>query len=226
MDVLAFLKDRVAFIQTFYTTASGPFLATKRKIESGEPPFDAHLAKYEDEPPFTTEWIEADRGLEVLGRVCVSMLSASLKLFLNTWCNQLGLVLTQSDKSVLKLRGTIAGFKHIFNERLGTEWTECPADFAVLEQVFLARNRDQHPDTITRQSVSHRSSDLKRFSEPFFMSDIDRKILADPVLGESTIFPFDVKVTHDKLFVAIREVELLCEWLEPRLLDIKWHRKT
>jgi hypothetical protein len=59
MDLLYFLKDRTAFLRDFYKVASAPFVDIKRKIECGEAPFEPHLAKYEDEPPFTTEWIEA-----------------------------------------------------------------------------------------------------------------------------------------------------------------------
>jgi hypothetical protein len=109
MDVLFFLKDRTAFIRYFYKIASAPFAEIKCKIESGEPPFEPHLAKYEDEPPFTTEWIEADRGLEVLGRICVSMLSAGLKLYFDTWRARLGIELEPAEKSVLKKQGVLKG---------------------------------------------------------------------------------------------------------------------
>ena len=225
MDVLAFLKDRTAFIRHFYSVASAPFAETKRKIESGESPYEPKLSEYDDEPPFTTEWIEAERCLEVLGRVCVSMGSAALKLYLETWRAQLGIDLRPADIAVLKKHGVLKGYKWIFGERLSIEWVDCPADFAVLEQVFLARNRDQHPGRITTESVDHHQSDLERFAEPFFMSDTDRKIFADPELAGNRFFSFRVHVTAEKLLASIKEVETLAEWLEPRLLERRWRRE-
>src|SRR6185437_524091 len=107
-----------------------------------------------------------------------SMLSAGLKLYLETWRTQLGIELQPEDKLAFK-QGTLKGYKWVFGGRVGIEWADCPADFGVLEQVFLARNRDQHPGHITTQSVHHHPSDLEKFAEPFFLSETDRKILAD-----------------------------------------------
>jgi hypothetical protein len=223
VDILAFLKDRTTFIREFYKIASSPFRETMRKIEAGEPPFEPHLANYEDEPPFTTEWIEANTSLEVLGRVCVSMLSAGLKLYFNTWCSHLHIETQQSEQALFK-NGFLDGHKRLLGGRLGIEWSECPADFAVIEQVILARIRDQHPDSITRQSVSHRREDLAKFAHLFFMSETDQKIFADPELAGNRFFSFSVHVTAEKLLSAIREVEALAEWLEPRLIEHRWPR--
>jgi hypothetical protein len=217
MDLLYFLKARTTFLRDFYKVASAPFAEIKQKIECGEAPFEPHLAKYEDEPPFTTEWIEAERCLDVLGRVCISMLSASLKLYFEAWRTHLGIELRQEDNQALK-HGVLRGYKWIFGGRLGIEWANCPADFAVLEQIFLARNRDQHPDRITTQSAHHHRSDLEKFAEPFFLSDTDCKILADdPELAGNPVFSFRIHVTGEKLLAAINDVDALAEWLEPRL---------
>ena len=117
------------------------------------------------------------------------------------------------------------GYKWIFGARLGIEWADCPADFAVLEQIFLARNRDQHPDRITTQSVDHHRGDLEKFAEPFFLSDADYKILADdPEFAGNPFFSFRIHVTGEKLLAAINEVDALAEWLEPHLKPEKWRR--
>jgi hypothetical protein len=225
MDLLYFLKARTAFIRHFYNVASAPYAEVKRKIESGESPFEPHLVEYEDEPPFTTEWIEAESCLEVLGRGCVSMLSAYLKLYFDTWRNQLGIELQQADKSAISKHGFLKVYKLIFGGTLSIEWADCPADFAVLEQISLARNRDQHPDDITTQSVDHHRSDLERFAKPFFLTDSDWKILADdPELVGNPFFSFSIHVTGEKLFAAIKQVEALAEWLEPRLIAERWRR--
>jgi hypothetical protein len=89
----------------------------------------------------------------------------------------------------------------------------------VLKQIFLARNRDQHPGHITTQSIHHHRSDLEKFPEPFFLSDADRKILVtDPELARNPILSFRVHVPGEKLLAAINEVDALAEWLEPWLI--------
>ena len=223
VDILAFLKDRTTFIRDFYNTASSPFRETMRKIEAGEAPFEPQLAKYDVEPPFTTEWIDANTSLEVLGRVCVSMLSAALKLYFNTWRSHLRIETQPSEKALFK-NGFLDGFKQLLGEKLSIEWSKCPADLAVIEQVILARIRDQHPDSITRQSVTYRREDLAKFAQPFFMSETDQKIFADPELAGNRFFSFDVHVTAETLLAAIKEIETLADWLEPRLIDHRWRR--
>ena len=48
-------------------------------------------------------------------------------------------------------------------------------DLSIVEQIFLARNRDQHPDRITSMSVTHNSRDRKRYPKPFFVTDRERE---------------------------------------------------
>jgi len=62
VDVGFFLKDRIAFIRQFYDAASLPFVERKRKIDAGEDPFVPPYSE-DDEPPFLSEWIEADESL-------------------------------------------------------------------------------------------------------------------------------------------------------------------
>lgn len=99
MYVLGYLKERIKFIGGFYETASGPFRETIRKIEAGEAPFNPPPRyDYDDgygepePPPFLEEWMEVDTSLRVLGLACLSMLSASLKLYFETWERQLRVV--------------------------------------------------------------------------------------------------------------------------------------
>lgn len=63
MDVLYFLKERTRFIRYFYETACQPFRETMRKIEAGEEPFEPPYSE-DGEPPFLTEWLEADTALD------------------------------------------------------------------------------------------------------------------------------------------------------------------
>ena len=147
MEVLYFLKERTKFIRNFYDTACLPFRETIRKIEATEEPFKLPYSE-DGEPPFLTEWLEADTALDALGRSCVSMLSESLKLYFKTWETQLW-VERPCEKCFKKFFGDgfLAGYRACFGEALKVNWDECPADFSILEQVTLARNSDQHPES-------------------------------------------------------------------------------
>ena len=151
MDVQYFLRRRTQFIRRFYDEAAGPFVERRRMIEAEEDPYKPPYSE-DGEPAFMEEWQEAQSALEVLGRTCVSMLSASLKLYLETWRRELGIDCTEF-KSTFRNKGVLRGYRECFERRLQLKWDECPADFDILEQVILARNRDQHPEHIARLAV-------------------------------------------------------------------------
>jgi hypothetical protein len=90
MQVLYFLNERTKFIRHFYLTAGEPFRETIRKIEDRESPFHEPPNSEDSDPPFMEEWTEAREGLEIVGRTCISMLSASLQLYFKTWERELG----------------------------------------------------------------------------------------------------------------------------------------
>ena len=221
MDVLFFLKKRTKFIRHFYETAEKPFMETIHKIVNEVSPFDE--APYEDcEPPFMQEWTEATRALDVLGRCCISMLSASIKLYFKTWESKLCITWDQKLKdNVFKKQGFIKGYQLYFGEVLGLSWDDCPADFDILEQIVLARISDQHPDSIARLEVKHSLSDRRPFSERFFVSDTERKLFADPEMADVTWMKPTVHVSREMLFSAIKHVDELGEWLEPKMLAAK-----
>src|SRR5687768_17230296 len=89
MDVLYFLKERTRVLEYFYNSASLPFNEIKRKIEGAEAPFDDPPYDESGEPAYLEEWLDADLGLEILGRNCISMLSATLQLYFKTWEREL-----------------------------------------------------------------------------------------------------------------------------------------
>ena len=89
MDVLYFFKEWTRFLRYFYDSAAAPFSETMRKIEAEEAPFDSPPYREDGEPPYLDEWVEASDAVEVLGRSCLSMLSASLHLYFRTWEEEL-----------------------------------------------------------------------------------------------------------------------------------------
>ena len=178
MDVLYFLKERTRLIRSYYEQAAQPFDEIIRKIEAKEKPYVPPYSE-DPEPPFLTEWIEAKELLEVTGRCCVSMLSASLQLYFKTWERELGLACSADFKAIFKDQGLVRGYQACLVERLGIDWSACPADLAIIEQVVLARNRDQHPESITTLRVTHTKHDQTRHPRPFFLNEREAGLFDD-----------------------------------------------
>lgn len=106
MNVLYFLKECTRLIRQYYEQATKPFSETIRKIEAEGEPFVPPYSE-EPEPAFLAEWVKANELLEVTGRSCVSMLSASLQLYLNAWDRILGLQFKVQFKAAFKGEGLI-----------------------------------------------------------------------------------------------------------------------
>jgi hypothetical protein len=224
MDVLYFLKERTHFIRNFYDSAASPFREVTRKIDAKEAPFSDPPYNDDGDPPYFEEWSAADTSLEILGRSCVSLLSASLQLYFMTWERELGIVWEPGDRETAFKKGFLHGYQSCFAEALNIAWAECPVDFDVVEQVILARNRDQHPDYIDTLRVTHAPPERKRFAELFFIRDTEKAIFADERMRTTPWMSPTVHVTKETLFAAIEQVETLCEWLENRMVAAKYPR--
>ena len=219
MDVLFFLKERTRLIRQYYECAAHPFNEVIRKIEAEEEPYVPPYSE-DSEPPFLNEWIEAGELLEITGRCCLSMLSASLQLYFKTWERELGLRCGKDFHAVFKKEGLVGGYRACLASRVGIDWSHCPADLEIIEQVVLARNRDQHPESITTVRVTHAEQDRRRFPQPFFMSEQEAELFQENDEPRLFMSP-SLHVSRDKLMKAIEQVECLCGWLEEKMLDAK-----
>ena len=218
MDILYFFKERTQFIRYFYNTAGMSFNETKRKIENEETPFDNPPYSEDGVPPYLEQWIEADEALVILGRTCLSMLSSSLELYFRAWEKELGIVWTSGErKREINKKGFLQVYRNCFEKMLGISWEHCPADLEIIEQITLARNRDQHPDGITSMRVKHTEYDLKKYPRPFFMSEADRNIQDDLEIDLGIWLVPTVHVSRDTLYRALAETEMLTDWLEEYL---------
>jgi hypothetical protein len=108
---------------------------------------------------------------------------------------------------------------------VGIDWASCPADLIIIGQVVLARNRDQHPESITMLRVAHAEEDRRRHPQPFFMSEREAELFEDGN-GPNLFMSPSLHVSREKLIAAIEQVECLCQWLEEKMLDTKYTRRT
>ncbi|MCZ7889729.1 hypothetical protein [Agrobacterium salinitolerans] len=119
MEVLYFLRERLTSIRNFYETSSGPFREVIAAIEDNRPPFDDPPYSEDGEPPYFAEWMEAYSALEVLGRTCVSMLSASLQLYFKSRESELCVKWEKGERAKAFKEGMIQGHRTCFETVLG-----------------------------------------------------------------------------------------------------------
>jgi hypothetical protein len=222
MDILFFLKRRTEFIRGFYDAASEPFRERIRKIEAGEEPFAPPYSE-DGDPPYELEWNEAVTSKEILGRSCISMLSAALQLYFKTWEDHLRIQWAEGEKKATFKNGFVQGYKAAFGQVLRLDWCECPVNFDILEQIVLARNDDQHSPEISTLDAYHREATRRKHPDLFFMSDSDKRMFSDPNIGSISWMSPRVHVSSASLTEAIDQVEMLAEWLEKYLLNAKYN---
>lgn len=219
MDVLWFLQERTKFIRRYYETAGAPFREIIRKIEAEEAPYEPPYSE-DGEPPFLTEWGDASTSLEILGATCISMLSESLKLYFSTWDRMLGAGCQKrfpDSFSAKKGKGFVNGYRDCFGAILNTDWSDCPADFAILEQIVLARNAAEHPVDLAFLHLNHHRDLQEKFPTPVFIDDFEKRLIET----DQQVWPrLKLVVTEEALSEAIRQVELLGEWIEKLLIKV------
>jgi hypothetical protein len=213
MDVGYFLRERITFIRRFYETAAKPFEDIKRKIEAGEEPYEPPYSE-DGEPPFLTEWQEADECLQVLAHACISMVSAALKLYFKAWERELGRPLDEASK---REDGLINRYRVYFERNFGIRFSEGPSDLPLLEEIVLARNRFQHPDDLVSVVPTYSESDVEKLPRIFFMHETERRLFVEDGVAFAPWMLPTVSISGEQLRAAIAEVERFGEWLETQI---------
>lgn len=172
MDVEFFFRSRTAFIRYFYAAAVKPFRHLQNLIEREEEPYVPPCSE-DGEPPFLSEWIDADTGAQFVGRAAISMLSDALKLYFVEWSKQFALNCADRFSKEFK-KGYWNGYRACFEERTGINWSAAPASLDVLEQIALARNSSQHLNRLWSSEARHAKDIRSKFPNPLFVHDYAR----------------------------------------------------
>lgn len=218
MDVSYFLGERTAFIRYFFEQAVKPFEETIRRIREKEDPFvpPAWDDSMSTEPAFLQEYQEATAGIEIVGQTCISMLSEALKAFFRAHERDLRLdfekMLGEEEYAKVFKKGFIKGYRTCFERFLRVNWTRCPADLRLLEQIVLARNDSQHGGHITLMRATHSPTTLRRYPAAFFVNDAERSLMSGD--GKGWLGGPTVNVSRSQLEHAIAEVEKLGTWFK------------
>lgn len=213
MDVRYFFLERLRFVRQLYLASIAPFVETKRKIEDGEAPYEP-LYSEDDEPPFLSEWMEAEDSIQAIGSMCISMLATALHLYLNAWQSKLGLPLSEEDKKRFKKRGWFQGYQAYFKSNFGVDFGQCPSNLSMLEEIILARNQVQNPEFITQQTSRYSEQDLKRVPAPYFADERHLNLLGEDEENRRWLLPPSIRLEPEKLDRAIQELKELARWLD------------
>lgn len=229
MDAAYFLRRRTRFIRLYYETGVRPFREMQRKISDEESPYDEPPPGFDPEygePAYLEEWIEADDAAQVVGRSAVSVLSDTLKLYFKALERQLFFQLSVEGRRIAAKEGFIAAYRAALGERLGTDWSDCPARFDVIEQVVLARNRAQHGDDILILKPSHDQKTLSKHPDPIFASETELRMWKELGADPGSWMAPHLDVTPENLSAAIDETERLASWIEERIEEMLARRRS
>lgn len=217
MDYVWFLKLRTAFIRRFYANTQAGFVDTMQRIERGEAPFDDPPYSEDPEPAYLQEWLEARDGTLVVGETCISMLSASLKLFIVERMKRV-LTPTAAGTVALKKHGLLKGYRMLLEEA-GLSIEHAPVDYGVLEEIDLVRNNAQHPRDLMNITSRYSLDSLKKRPSPFFISERDASGLQLDSQDRKWLVAPEICVTSESLDKALNEVETFVQWLDMWLED-------
>ncbi|WP_175867943.1 hypothetical protein [Burkholderia diffusa] len=224
MNVAWFLKQRIGFIRVLYRDSTAPFVERMRLIGAEEPPFEPPYSE-DGEPAFLTEWIDASDSVQVLGHACVSMLAGALHVYFETWERNFRIEIDPGvQRRLFRKKGWLHGYRVVFAKALGVRFEDSSADLALLEQLVLARNRAQHPGSLTSISPTHAPKDLVKYPSPFFLTDRERELLVDAEtsgldVGSKWMMEPTLHVDADKLEAVLAEVERFATWFDEACFD-------
>lgn len=223
MDVAYFLRKRTEFIRFFYDASASSFSEIRRRIEAEEPPYVPPTNYSEDpEPPFLEEWIDAATADQILGLACISLLSDALKQYFLTLRKRVAGFQFDDGGAASKL-GLVPDYVEALGKILDTDWSDCPANLAIIEQVVLARNRGQHGMELMTFDVKHDGKTLGKYPAPFFATSAEIRDWPQEVDPLPWLFGPRLEVTRENLFQAIAEVEKLADYIDTRREYIfKW----
>lgn len=228
MNALYFLKLRTSFIRYFYDESVKSFRKIQNKIENNEPPFDNPPYIEDPEPPYLEEWCNAGTGVDLLGQLCISVLSDTLKLYFQTLEKRvIGFNLSQNGKVIAKKQGFVAAYKAALGQILDTDWAGSGVRFDVIEQVVVARNRSQHGNSLTSFDIEHDRDAISKYPRPFFVSETELQTWDELSGGPNSLFLPSMKITRSKLFFAIEEIEKLADWIEGKMRNAgEWRQNA
>ena len=96
--------------------------------------------------------------------------------------------------------------------------TDCLLYTSLLEEVVLARNRIEHPSSITSIRINYDDANLRKLPHPFFIDEREAALFADAEEDERAWFiPPTLHVTEKQLLAAITVAEGFAKWFDAEI---------
>lgn len=212
MDFLAMLERELLFVEQFYDRTAEPFATMMRKIKAGEEPFVPAFGEGDGQPPFTDEWLDADKIVSTLGSCALGLVENALHKYLRKFAmNELGEHRNKEFSQLFKFKGDGWFAKYeVFLQERGFEWTKSPVQRDRLEQINLTRNDINH-DTGFDIPPTRTKEHIRKHPVPMFADENEMLMLAG-----SDELPIYIKVARDNLMAAIEDVRHFCGFVETR----------
>jgi len=214
MNYFNVLEDKIRFLQRFYALTTAPFIEIKYKIEANEEPYVFRGEPDDcDEPPYLTEWQDADEGYKLQQQLCLSLLQRSFREFLDAVVRKCGGNPKKSGD------GWFADYLLWLTQTFGFDWKTAPVSLDRIEELTLARNCIQHggeghrgaSDVLDPQSLLKRQSLAYhvRFPDAFFASDFEKSVWKEQNYPQ----PVSIELTPTKLEVATEDILNFCKFI-------------
>jgi hypothetical protein len=146
------------------------------------------------------------------------MLAAALHLYLETWVSESRAPINVALKKSFRNIGWFPGYKTHFTQRFAIDFKACPGNLGLLEEVVLARNRFEHPASITNLRTKYAEADLKKLQHMFFVDEREAFLFAGEEEGEMAwFFPPTLHISETQLLAAITEVDTFAQWFEAEI---------
>jgi hypothetical protein len=211
MDILHGLREKLRFIEWMYERAVASFVETRQKIENSEDEFDYSgwdPESFDGEPPFLTEWQEADEALNLVGQACLSLVQSALKEYLDGCL----FVSTREKPQRQGKESWFDAYQRFFYDQFGIDWGQSPVQPTLIEEINLARNDAQHTGREFGMTRYQDSRHQERFPKGLFADTSYAEIVErSPLMG-----PVPLRVTRNNLQEAIKRVLDFCSFIDER----------
>lgn len=210
MQRFKILQDKLEFITWFFDITTAPFVEIKRKIESGEDPYQSSISPEDDsEPPFVLEGIDAHHAIQLQGQLCLNLLQRSLIEYLDET------VKLSQRKAPRKGDNWFKNYKEWFLAE-GVDWGASTACLSLIEEMTVARNRVQHGSPNDSHSLIKQQDQNyhDRFPNARFQNDFEAGIFRNfgPKLHS-------IELTKENLQDAIEQILSFTTFIDQHLPD-------
>ena len=205
------LVSNLRFLRWFYELSITGFVDIKRRIDAQEEPYVPRSGYEYDEPPFLSEWLDADEARKLQGQVCLSLLQRSLREYLDS-------TVKRHPGSRPKRKGNWFGnYKEWFLSEIGIDWEKSPVPLTRIEELTIARNCVEHGSgsvydahrLVKRQGKNYH----ERFPDSVFANEFERALWREMGYPQ----PVEIELTPEKLDNAMEEILGFGRFIEENL---------